>query len=200
MRHLKTSLPLSVLAGALVVACTRAPSSTASATPAADRESQVSAPVGQTLSDAQIARIDQTLNSTEVAQAKLAAVKAQSARVKRFAQHLLLDHERAFEEDVALARKIGNAPSDSSLSEELASTGRQTLERLERAGAAAFDKLYVDGQVQQHQEVLDLLENHLIPRAVDPDLKSQLEKARSMVDGHLSAAKEIQQTLAKEPG
>jgi putative membrane protein len=200
MRDSKAVAPLPLLALGLAIACTKAPSSAPSTTPAADRASQVTAPVGQALSDAQIARVDETLNSTEVDQATLAASKAKNAQVKRFAQNLLVDHKRAIEEDAALARSIGNAPNDSGLAEELASTGRQTLHRLERADAAAFDKLYVDGQVQQHQEMLDLLENHLIPRATAPQLKSQLEKARSMVDGHLTAAKELQQTLGNEPG
>ena len=77
--------------------------------------------------------------------------------------------------------------------------GRQTLQTLKAADSAAFDALYIRGQIQQHQEVLDLLDNHLIPRADDPRLKLHLQNSRTLVDSHLNKAKEVQSLIGRDP-
>jgi predicted outer membrane protein len=69
------------------------------------------------------------------------------------------------------------------------------LEGLKQADATSFDSLYISAQVQQHQEVLDMLNGQLIPAATNPELKAQLEKAHTMVQKHLTDAKDIQQSL-----
>jgi putative membrane protein len=161
----------------------------------AERAAKISAPVAEPLNDAQIVKVMASVDSGEIAQAKVANNKAKHAQVKTFARHMVQEHTAAKQQGTQLAKKAKLVPADSTLSEDLTKSGSQTLAALKSADAASFDKLYIDGQVQQHQEVLDLLDNHLIPRATEPSLKSQLEKARTMVDAHLNKAKEIQGVL-----
>jgi predicted outer membrane protein len=159
------------------------------------REAKIGAPVAQPLSDAEIIQILVTLDQGEIEQADVARKRATDAQVSAYADHMFEEHSRARHLSEQLAARSHWMPTESSLAEDLAGTSSQSLQTLKNADSGAFDELYIRGQVQQHQEVLDLLENHLIPRADDPSLKSHLQKARAMVDSHLSKAKEIQGTI-----
>jgi putative membrane protein len=156
------------------------------------REAKIGAPVGQPLGDPEILQIVTTLDSCEIEQAEVARKKAIDPRVAAYAEQVLEEHTRARQLDQQLAASSRWKPIQSPLAEDLQGTSRRTLQALESADSAAFDALYIRGQIQQHREVVDLLENHLIPRADDPNLKLHLQNARTMVDSHLSQAKEIQ--------
>jgi putative membrane protein len=163
------------------------------------REAKISSPVAQPLGNAEILEIVATLDRGEIEQAEVARTKATDARVTAYAEQLFQEHTRAKHRDEQLAETSRWMPIESSLAEDLAGTNRQTLQTLKTADSAAFDELYIRGQIQQHQEVLDLLQNHLIPRADNPSLKAHLEESRAMVDGHLSKAKEIQGLINRGP-
>jgi putative membrane protein len=151
------------------------------------------------LNDAQIAKITDAVDSGEVEQAQLAATKAKNARVKKFANQMIAQHTQSKQKNAQLAKKANITPAESSAYGALQTKSSQVLEGLKQADAASFDSLYINAQVQQHQEVLDMLNGQLIPAASNPELKAQLEKAHAMVQKHLSDAKDIQQSLSTTP-
>jgi len=155
------------------------------------REAKIGAPVGQALGDAEILQIVTALDSGEVEQAEVARKKSTDRQVAAYAEQIFQEHTRAKQRDEQLAPSSGPMTVQSSLAEDLAGTRHQTLQALETADSAAFGELYIRGQIQQHEEVLDLLDNHLIPRADDPRLKLHLQNSRTLVDSHLSKAKEV---------
>ena len=58
-----------------------------------------------------------------------------------------------------------------------------------------FDKAYVDGQVTDHEKVLQSVDTMLLPNAKDPGLKQLIEKARPSVKMHLEHAKILQASM-----
>jgi hypothetical protein len=54
----------------------------------------------------------------------------------------------------------------------------------------------MDAEVRSHLELLDLLDNRLIPSARDSDLRSSLRDYRSKEESHLKDAQDIQKDLA----
>jgi putative membrane protein len=147
------------------------------------------------LTDAQIVKITDTVNTGEVEQAKLAKQRAKNPAVKQFASQMVTQHTSAKQQGLTLSKQIKLEPQQSAVSDELHSKGSSTLSELKAIDAASFDRTYMDSQVQQHQEVLDQLDNHLIPEATDSRLKAELQKARTMVEAHLNKAKQIQDDL-----
>jgi putative membrane protein len=148
------------------------------------------------LNDAQIAKITDAVDTAEVKQAEVATAKTKNARVKKFASQMVTQHTQAKQKGAQLAKKANLTPEDSTLYNDLDTKTSKVLDGLKTADAASFDQLYMSAQVQEHQEVLDLLTSKLIPAASNADLKAQLEKARTMVEKHLTDAKSIQQSLA----
>ncbi len=148
------------------------------------------------LTDPQITKVTDAVNAGEIAQAKLAQTKAKNASVKQFAKKMVTQHTKAQKEGAKLAASKEMDSAECPLADQLKQKSDQTLESLQAAERAEFDQKYIDAQVQQHQEVLSLLDDKLIPHAQSPELKTKLQETRSMVDQHLTSAKEIQEKLS----
>ena len=153
-------------------------------------------PQPETLTDDQIAMITETVDAGEVQQAKLAQKKAKDARVKKFASHMATQHTKSKKQGASLAKKAQLTPAESSTSMDLSQKSSETMAELENADRENFDKQYIDSQVQQHESVVLLLDSKLIPNASNADLKARLEETRSLVEKHLTEAREIQSSLA----
>jgi putative membrane protein len=147
------------------------------------------------LSDGEIAKVTEVVNSGEIEQAQLAKTKAKNAKVKKFAQHMITEHTKAKQTGAKLVKQEQLITQDNAIATEVSNDGNAMLQSLRNAEPEGFDLVYINGQVDQHQKVLDMLDKQLIPAADDPELKAELEKARGMVERHLTEAREIQQTL-----
>jgi len=149
------------------------------------------------ISDPQSVRILTTVNGGEIEQAQLAKDKAQDSRVKKFAQKMIDEHKKANDKIIKLYKSEDLMPANSSVANDLADKGSQTLTTLNATTVPDFDKTYIDAQVQQHQEVLELINTRLIPGATDAKLKDALLDASKMVAHHLEKAREIQAQLQR---
>ena len=167
--------------------------SAAANTPAPTTEAQD--PKGEPLTDEQIAAITDATNSGEIAQAKLAEAKSKDADVKRFAAMMIKDHGAAKQKQAKLKLK----PADSSISTALESDAASTLNALKGDKGADFDKAYIAAQVQEHQTVLDTINQKLLPNVKSADLKAYLEEVKTRVEDHLKHAKQLQEDYDAKP-
>lgn len=162
----------------------------------AARDLEPAAPVPPTLSDAEIARITEVVNSGEIQQAQVAKTKAKDKQVKQFADHMIKEHGKAKQAGAKLVKEEKLAPEESPIASEIEKEGASTLKTLRSAEAGSgFDNVYMDSQATAHQKVLNLLDERLIPSAQDPKLKAELEKSRGMVERHLMEAEKIKASL-----
>ena len=159
---------------------------------------EVAATPPAALSDAEIVNITDSVDSAEIAQANVARSRARHEAVKQFAQHMISQHTSAKQRGADLVHEKNMTPVTSTVSSSLQRGSRQMLETLKAQDLAAFDVTYIAGQIEEHQQVLQLLNSQLIPSATDADLRSLLTDARAMVERHIAAAKTIQQSLATE--
>jgi len=147
------------------------------------------------LSENQIAMITQLANGAEIEQAKLAQNKAKSAEVKKLAAMMIKDHGDAQAEQAKLYRKLNLTATQSGDANTLKDSADKTLGSLRAADGDAFDVAYVNAQVDEHQTVLDTIDQKLLPAATDQQLIDGLNKMRSTVDAHLKHAKSLQAQL-----
>ncbi len=147
------------------------------------------------LTDEQIVGITATVNEAEIEQAKLAQRKAQNPRVKKFASNMVSQHSKAKKQSQSIAKEADLTEVESPLERDLKGKVSQQTQILMSAEDTDFDLIYTDAQIEQHEAVLDMLSNQLIPNASDPNLKAELEDTRDMVQQHLSEAREIRRSL-----
>ena len=69
------------------------------------------------------------------------------------------------------------------------------MKKLKSLQGKAFDQEYVSHEVAYHQAVIDAVSKTLIPNAKNAELKSALESAAPLFQGHLQHAQQLEQSL-----
>jgi len=151
----------------------------------------------QTVSDAQIASIVVTANQVDIDAGTLAAARATSPEVKKFAEQMVTDHTDVNKQATALVTSLKVTPEDNATSQSLKAAGDKNIAHLKTLEGAAFDKAYIDNEVTYHQAVIDAIDKTLIPSAHNAQLKALLVKVRPAFVAHLDHAKMIQSSLGK---
>lgn len=149
------------------------------------------------LTQAQVAKITELANSSEIEQGKLAQGKAKAASVRKFAAMMVKHHSEAKTEQAKLYQSLQLTPTQSPSATQLKDDADRTLGSLRAASGNAFDLAYIESQIDAHQKVLDTIDQQLLPAAVDQALIEGLKKMRATVDSHLTEAKSVQAELDK---
>src|SRR5437764_764311 len=105
--------------------------------------------------DPQIAAIVVTANQVDIDAGKLAKGKTHDKGVKAFAQQMITDHSAVNKQTGDLVKKLGVKPESNPTSESLKKGGDENMAGLKKLKGKAFDKAYVDHEVDYHQQVLD---------------------------------------------
>lgn len=162
-------------------------------TPSQPQQGQESAQ----LNDNEISGIVAAANKGEVEQAMLAQTKAKDARVRKFAAHMVADHTDAEKRETQLIQKAGLKNEESPVSTQLTNDSTRLMESLKTQNGPEFDRTYIDAQVKEHQQLLDMIDHKFMANVKSPELKSFLQTLRPKIEMHLRNAKEIQKSMAK---
>ncbi len=128
----------------------------------------------------------QTANKAEIEAGRLAARKASSGEVKGFAQHMIAEHTQS-QREIAQT----GAAQDSAAARALDTAASSDLRRLQGLGGKAFDRAYVDSQVNAHRTLLDRLSK----ATATGGNAGLLKKTIDTVSRHLQEAQRIQGSL-----
>jgi putative membrane protein len=145
--------------------------------------------------DPQIVGIVETADDIDINYAKLALSKARDKRVRDFAQQMITDHSAVTKSVINLASKLNVTPADSPISDSLKAQAQPTLEKLRGLRGKAFEKAYVDNEVSYHEAVINATKTVLIPSAQNAELKSALQAAEPLFEGHLAHAERVQSAI-----
>jgi putative membrane protein len=170
------------------------------------------------LSDEQIVYIVHVSNQCEIQTAQLALMHAVNQQVRDFANTMITDHTAgetaltmlfaspdagpdadASALDAALTREGGVPSAPSYISNMLQQECMLQQQTLMLKTGSAFDLTYMSGQVSAHSEVLQLIDNVLIPAAASPALKTALMQAATVLSQHLQMAINILNAIAAAP-
>lgn len=153
---------------------------------------------GESTSDGQIAEIVVKANQVDVDAGRLALSKTVNPDVKAFAREMVAAHTEIGYEAVALIKKLGVTPEPSVTSHSLEGGGAANVALLSKLNGAEFDRAYVGHEVAYHRQVLEAVDNILIPGAQNPELKALLQSVRPLFVAHLDHAQGLQSSLQGE--
>jgi putative membrane protein len=132
-----------------------------------------------------------TSDMFEIQAAKLAEQRSINPAVKKFAAKMIHDHTASTEKLKALLAKGGiNATPPTDLDERR----KGLLENLAKTSPADFDKMYIDQQVDAHEEALTLLKG-FIDHGDNDALKGFATSILPTVQEHLDMAKQLQGSM-----
>jgi putative membrane protein len=129
-------------------------------------------------------------NLAEIDAGKMAASKAQSPDVKKFAQQMVQDHTKMLEDLKSLAKTKSVALPDKAPVKDMAQA-----KLLERKSGADFDKEFMEHMVKDHEKAAKDGEN-IAAKAQDPQFKSAVQQANGKIREHLQMAQRLAQGAA----
>lgn len=147
------------------------------------------------LTDAEIASVAVVANQIDVDYGKIALKKASNADAKKFAQTMIDDHTSIINQAVALAKKLGVTPKSNAVTKSLLDGAAIITKDLELKKGKAFNKAYIDNEVEYHKAVIATVEDVLIPQTQNAELKALLQKVMPLLNHHLEMAKMAQSKL-----
>lgn len=145
------------------------------------------------MTDAAIVGMVSGANGAEIAAGQVAAAKAGHADVRQFASMMVEEHQRlqGQADSVVAMLALERAPVPDSLARHL-EQARQQLQA--QAAGAAFDRMYMEMQVTDHQNTLAALQAAQAAVQSAP-LRTVITGAIPAVQGHLDRARTILQGL-----
>jgi len=147
------------------------------------------------LNDAEIAHIGVTANQIDVNYGNIALKNSTNPEVKRFAQTMIDDHSGVIKAATALAQRLGVTPQDNAMSKSLNAGAVTETKKLESLKGAAFDKAYVNNEVEYHKAVITAVHTLLIPQIQNADVKDLFVSISPVLDTHLEHAYMLQKKL-----
>lgn len=140
-------------------------------------------------SDAEFATKAAVGGMAEVEFGKLALEKTSNPQIKDFANMMVLDHGKANEELMAIA-KMKNITLPAALDDD----HQKKMNELNSKTGSDFDKAYVEAMVDGHEKTLKLMENQA-KDGKDADLKAFASKTAPVVQTHLNLIKKIHDNM-----
>jgi len=147
--------------------------------------------------DPQIAAIVVAANNADIEAGRLAASKSNNAQVKEFAQRMITDHEGVNKAATALVTKLGVTPEENPTSQQQKASGDQNIASLQGKSGAEFDQAYIANELTYHQNLLNAIDQVLLPSVQNAELKGLLEKTRPAVVSHLEHVQRLQASMGK---
>lgn len=122
----------------------------------------------------------------EINSSQIALQKSQNPEVKRFAEMLIKHHQQTTAATTAAAQQAGLSPTPPTLDPGAAAS----INELQSAAPADFDRLYLAQQVPAHQAALDLHRSY--GKGGDQAvLRASAKKAVPIVQQHLTTAERM---------
>jgi len=134
---------------------------------------------------------------------RIALKKAQHPKVKEFAQFEVAEQEtiadvlKSMRDQSTPASGQVKAPSAEVTQTNLDAKGKQMVEKLQKAEAGAgFDREYVQGQIQGHQQLLQIQETYL-KSGKDRENLNVTKLMRGQIKEHLALLQDIEKQLGR---
>jgi putative membrane protein len=134
-------------------------------------------------------------NTTEIQLSTLAAKKAGSPQVKQIARKLVTDHTKNREEVRALAQKVNVTLTPAQGGSVSSADSVAMPQDLQTLSGAAFDKAWLQNQINAHNANIQRIQNQTLPAIQDPQIKSYLQKTLTDMQGHLGSLEQVEQQL-----
>jgi putative membrane protein len=156
------------------------------------------APKNTTMSSPDMAAVLFAANQGEIDQAIMAYPKLMDSGVKNFAQMMMDDHKKGLTNttNIMAANKI--TPHDAAKEAiEIRDKSKQLVTNFQTA-QGFIDRNYMVTQIEEHQHLLDLLDQKMIPSSRG-DVLTLMQTTRFTVQAHLDRAKAILTALPQTP-
>ena len=145
--------------------------------------------------DGEVVSALQGINNGEMKTAKIAAKKSMNQSVQQYAQQVMVDHRNAEKQLDEIRSKNRITVDTPAVRRDMRQENTAAMRRINKMEGAAFDQAFLDQQINQHQQALQLIDSRLLKSADNIDLRSYITNLRTVIDSHLQTAQQLRSTL-----
>jgi putative membrane protein len=141
------------------------------------------------LDDPTIVAIFDAANSWDIETATLAEKKGTTKEIREFAKMLVHDHTMVRQQGRDLAKKLGvqpTPPKDFAMVKD----HEAAMKTLHEAKGAAFDRAFLQQEVNFHKAVIDAVTGTLLPAIQNQELKDLVTRVAPAFQAHMMAAQQ----------
>ena len=143
------------------------------------------------LSEGAIVGFFQSVDQAETEAAQAALERSKNEEVLSFARQMIVDHGDASRK----LNDVGIQPVNSDMNRKLKEHAKSNSRRLSRLEGPAFDRAYINGQVEDHAMVLDKIDTKVAPAAKSQTLVTHVQERRPVIESHLEHARRIKASI-----
>ena len=135
-------------------------------------------------------------NRAEAGYAEVALARVTRPDVKELAQRLATDHAALGIQLGEIVARLDITPTDEPAGLSFRERSNARRARLRAATERGIDSTYVQLEIDTHHELLDLVDQQLLPAARHAELKEYLAALGPALRAHLAHAEQVRATLA----
>lgn len=148
------------------------------------------APASPKLDDPTIVAIFDAANTYDIETGSLAASRGRSSAVREFGAMLVRDHRNVRAQGRELAKSLGVTPTPPA-DFALAKAHVEAMRSLHKLHGSAFDRAFLQHEVDFHQAVIDAVTNSLLPAIQNAQVKDLVTKVAPAFVAHRDAAQNL---------
>lgn len=145
--------------------------------------------------DGEIVSALEGINKGEIKSAKIAAQKSMTPSVQQYAQQVMTGHRNAEKQLDQIRRKNRITVSTPAVRRDMREENTAARRRVNRLDGAAFDQAFLDEQINQQQQALQLIDNSLLKKVDNIDLRAYINNLRTMMEANLQTARQLRAAI-----
>lgn len=147
------------------------------------------------LNDGEILKVIITAIQGDIENGTVATKKAMNKHVRAFANRMMIERANFSKEAYVVVTQLKKTSEESTIHEDIKADSKKTLDQLMTLNGSEFDRAYIDAEIKQNQELIDLADSTWVTKMKDESIKALLAKVRPSLAANIEIAKTIQSSF-----
>ncbi|EEO26854.1 DUF4142 domain-containing protein [Oxalobacter paraformigenes] len=135
------------------------------------------------------------INKAEIETSKLAKNKTSSPAVLQFADQMFKEHQNAQNKLEKILKDNNINKISSADARTIRGEARKTMRILKKQEGIAFDRTFMNYQINAHKKALEIINGYILPRVQNAALKTYTLELKQHIENHLQEASRIGGTI-----
>ncbi len=135
------------------------------------------------------------INKTEIETSQLAKNKTINQSVLNFANKMINEHQNSQVQLDQILKSNNINRTTSADARTIRGEARKAMRAMKKVNGITFDKTYMDYQINSHEKALKVINDYILPRVQNTELKNYTLAMRQHIMNHLQEAKQIRMNI-----